>query len=142
MFPFINFSAKLSKENDLWSPFRSDNQQRSSGFIIFQGRSLVSSLRICELTKYSETAENAQFFKNHHYFKKNWIVNHHFAESLTGPICFEKSITTVQCQNILEEFVNQVHPDELRDSYFQQDGATAHIARMTLNYPKEFYNFD
>jgi hypothetical protein len=53
------------------------------------------------------------------------------------------SRTTINLQtNWSGKFVNQLHPDELRDGYFQQDGATAHTARMTLNYPKEFSNFD
>jgi hypothetical protein len=32
--------------------------------------------------------------------------------------------------NILEELINQLHLDEFRNGYFQQDGATA---RITLN---------
>jgi hypothetical protein len=41
-----------------------------------------------------------------------------------APFCLNCGI------NILEELINQLHLDEFRNGYFQQDGATA---RITLN---------
>jgi hypothetical protein len=40
----------------------------------------------------------------------------------------------VRYQNILEEFISELHPEELHNGCFQQDGATAHTAQMPLNY--------
>jgi hypothetical protein len=53
---------------------------------------------------------------------------------------FEESVTAVRRQKVLGEFINKLQPDELHNGYFPQDGTTAHTARMTLNYPREFYD--
>jgi hypothetical protein len=67
---------------------------------------------------------NISFFsENRHYSPKRmgtWI-----AEKFDwAPFCLNCGI------NILEELINQLHLDEFRNGYFQQDGATA---RITLN---------
>jgi hypothetical protein len=59
-----------------------------------------------------------------HYFAEifNWLRSFSF---------FEKS--AVWYHNILEEFISELHPEELHNGCFQQDGATAHTAQMPLN---------
>jgi hypothetical protein len=42
------------------------------------------------------------------------------------------------CKNILEGFINQLHPNERRIGYFQQDEATAYTVRATLNYLSKY----
>jgi hypothetical protein len=46
----------------------------------------------------------------------------------------------VRRQKVLGEFINKLQSDELHNGYVPQDGTTAHTARMTLNYPREFYD--
>jgi hypothetical protein len=59
---------------------------------------------------------------------------------LIGPIFFEDSVTAERYRNnILDVFINQLHDDELTHGYFQQDGATAHTARETLRYLRQFF---
>jgi hypothetical protein len=53
---------------------------------------------------------------------------------------FEKSVTAVRRQKVLGEFINKLQPGELHNGYFPQDGSTVHTARMTLNYPRKFYD--
>jgi hypothetical protein len=60
---------------------------------------------------------------------------------LIGPIFLEDSVTTEKYRNnILDVFINQLHNDELTDMYFHQDGATAHTARETLRYLRQFFD--
>lgn len=40
----------------------------------------------------------------------------------------------------MSEFVQQLHDDELQHGYFQQDGATAHTARETIAFLREFFD--
>jgi hypothetical protein len=40
----------------------------------------------------------------------------------------------------LTPFLNQLHDDELVYGYFQQDGATAHTTRATIDFLAEFYD--
>lgn len=40
----------------------------------------------------------------------------------------------------MEPFINQLHDDELQTGYFQQDSARPHVAHVTLNYLREFFN--
>jgi hypothetical protein len=35
------------------------------------------------------------------------------------PILFEGSVTAVRYQNVLEELLNQLYPDELHNGYFR-----------------------
>lgn len=43
-------------------------------------------------------------------------------------------------EEILRPFFDELHDDELRFGYFQQDGATAHTTRDTLNLIGEFFD--
>ncbi|KAJ3655909.1 hypothetical protein Zmor_015017 [Zophobas morio] len=43
-------------------------------------------------------------------------------------------------QQILEPFIQQLDDEELQLGYFQQDGATAHTARATLEYLQQHYD--
>ena len=43
-------------------------------------------------------------------------------------------------QNMLQEFINQLDPEELQNGYSQHDGATAHTAQTSLNFLTEFYD--
>ena len=43
-------------------------------------------------------------------------------------------------QNMLQEFIDQLDPEELQNGYFQHDGATAHTAQTSLNFLTEFYD--
>jgi hypothetical protein len=53
-------------------------------------------------------------------------------------IFFGESVAAVGYQNILEGFINQLHPNERRIGYFQQDEATAYTVRATLNYLSKY----
>lgn len=60
---------------------------------------------------------------------------------IIGPIFFRETINAQRYQTlILEHFLEQVHDDELQHGYFQQDGATAHTARASLEFLREFYD--
>ncbi|XP_031333083.1 uncharacterized protein LOC116163333 [Photinus pyralis] len=60
---------------------------------------------------------------------------------IIGPIFFNDTITAERYRTqILDTFLNQLHDDEIREGYFQQDGATAHTARATLQYLEQFYD--
>lgn len=59
---------------------------------------------------------------------------------IIGPIFFHETVTAQRYRNIVREFINQLHEDELQQGYFQQDGATAHTAQETLNYLREFFD--
>jgi hypothetical protein len=60
---------------------------------------------------------------------------------LIGPIFFEDSVTAKRYRNnILDVFINQLHDDKLTHGYFQQDGATAHTTRETLDYLRQFFD--
>ncbi|RZC35148.1 DDE 3 domain containing protein, partial [Asbolus verrucosus] len=43
-------------------------------------------------------------------------------------------------QEFLDPFIHQLDDEELHVGYFQQDGATAHTAGLTLEYLREFYD--
>lgn len=43
-------------------------------------------------------------------------------------------------QQILEPFFHELHDDELQVGYFQQDGATPHCTRETLELLREFFD--
>lgn len=54
--------------------------------------------------------------------------------------CFLGTLTAERYRNeILTPFVEQLHDDELQDSYFQQDGASAHCTQETLEFLRQFF---
>ncbi|KAJ3659556.1 hypothetical protein Zmor_011240 [Zophobas morio] len=58
-----------------------------------------------------------------------------------GPIFFHDTMTGERySQQILEPFIQQLDDEELQLGYFQQDGATAHTARATLEYLQQHYD--
>jgi hypothetical protein len=59
---------------------------------------------------------------------------------IIGPICFHDTING-QCyrEQLLVPFLDQVHPDEFENGYFQQDGATVHTGRENLGFLEEFF---
>lgn len=58
---------------------------------------------------------------------------------IIGPIFFNFTINAERYRNnILNEFFQQLHEDELQNGYFQQDGATAHTTRETIAFLREF----
>ncbi|KAL1488779.1 hypothetical protein ABEB36_000345 [Hypothenemus hampei] len=58
-----------------------------------------------------------------------------------GPIFFDGNINGIRYRtDILHPFLEQLHDDELSEGYFQQDGATPHSTRETLNLLQEFYD--
>lgn len=60
---------------------------------------------------------------------------------LIGPIFFNGTVTGQRYrQEILEPFINSLHDDELREGFFQQDGAPAHTAYETLGLLREYFN--
>lgn len=60
---------------------------------------------------------------------------------IIGPIFFNNTINAERYRNnLLLPFVNQLHDDELRAGYFQQDNATAHKTRETMELLHEFFD--
>lgn len=60
---------------------------------------------------------------------------------IIGPIFFNFTVNAARYRNnILAEFVEQLHDDELQHGYFQQDGATAHTTRETIAFLREFFD--
>lgn len=58
-----------------------------------------------------------------------------------GPIFFQGTINAERYINqILNPFINQLHDDELHNGYFQQDNARPHVARVTMEYLRQFYD--
>ena len=49
-------------------------------------------------------------------------------------------INQIKYRNILSGLIEQLHDDELRDGYFQQDNAPPHVTLNTLSYIREFYD--
>lgn len=59
---------------------------------------------------------------------------------IIGPIFFHETITAERYRNnLLEPFFNELHDDELQAGFFQQDNATAHTARETIGFLREFF---
>lgn len=59
---------------------------------------------------------------------------------LVGPIFFDGTVTAQRYRDeILNNFINQLHDDELQNGYFQHDGATCHTTEVNLNYLRQFY---
>lgn len=59
---------------------------------------------------------------------------------VVGPIFFNFTINAERYRNILNEFIEQLHEDELQYGYFQHDGATAHTTRENIAFLREFFD--
>lgn len=60
---------------------------------------------------------------------------------IIGPIFFNQNVNAnFYVHNILTPFTEQLHDDEIRQGYFQQDNATAHTARISINFLRQFYD--
>jgi hypothetical protein len=55
-----------------------------------------------------------------------------FPKKLTVPI-FSGILMAVRCREIIQQFLEQLHDDEIVNGYFQQDGAPAHTTYETMN---------
>jgi hypothetical protein len=62
-----------------------------------------------------------------------------FSKKLTMPI-FSGTLTAVRYREIIQQFLEQLHDDEIVNGYFQQDGAPAHTTLETLNMIQEFFD--
>ena len=51
---------------------------------------------------------------------------------ISGPIFFDRTVNTEVCINILEEFCAQLTKEERPSLFFQQEGATCHTSRVSL----------
>ena len=74
-----------------------------------------------------ERAENLHYFEEtplHPPKIEDWCAISR--RRLFGPIFFEESITAATSQNTLQEFIDHIDSEKLRNGYFQHDGATAH----------------
>lgn len=59
---------------------------------------------------------------------------------IIGPIFFHNTINGQRYrQQLLEPFLEQVHPEEFEGGFFQQDGATAHTTQQNLGFLEEFF---
>jgi hypothetical protein len=59
---------------------------------------------------------------------------------IIGPIFFHDTINGQRYRDqFLTPFLDEVHPDEFENGYFQQDGATAHTSRENLRFLEEFF---
>jgi hypothetical protein len=52
--------------------------------------------------------------------------------SIIGPIFFDRTVNTQVYMNIFEEFCAQLTEEERQSFFFQQDGATCHTSRVSL----------
>jgi len=60
---------------------------------------------------------------------------------IIGPIFFNNNVTgEVYRNDILNNFMNELHDDEITQGYFQQNGAPAHKSRETIAYLQQFYD--
>nr|XP_022910373.1 histone-lysine N-methyltransferase SETMAR-like [Onthophagus taurus] len=59
---------------------------------------------------------------------------------IIGPVFFHDTVNAERYQALLQEFIEQLHPDELQQGFFQHDNATAHTARTTERFLQEFYD--
>ncbi len=57
---------------------------------------------------------------------------------IIGPFFFERLINAEAYQEIILDFISQLHEDE-SEIYFQQDGARAHTAQSTINFLGSFF---
>jgi hypothetical protein len=62
-----------------------------------------------------------------------------FSKKLTKPI-FLGTLTAVRYREIIQQFLEQLHDDEIVNRYFQQNGAPGHTTFETLNMIQEFFD--
>lgn len=53
---------------------------------------------------------------------------------IIGPIFFDKTVNAAEYRKIVEEFLDRLPLLDRRVGYFQQDGATAHTANVTMDF--------
>ena len=58
---------------------------------------------------------------------------------IIGPIFFHETLNTARYLEISNEFVNQLDDDDLRNGYFQQDGATCHTSNESMTEIETFF---
>jgi hypothetical protein len=58
---------------------------------------------------------------------------------IIGPIFFDTTIDSARYCSILHEFIGLLEEDEISYSWFQQDGATAHTAAVSMKLLSEFF---
>jgi hypothetical protein len=59
---------------------------------------------------------------------------------IIGSIFFHDTINRQRYrEQLLAPFLDQVHPHEFENDYFQQDGATAHTSGENLGFVEEFF---
>ena len=58
---------------------------------------------------------------------------------IIGPIFFHDTVNTDRYLHIFTEFVNQLDDIELRNGYFQQDGATCHTSNDSMTHIRSFF---
>lgn len=60
---------------------------------------------------------------------------------IIGPIFFDGNITAQRYRDeLLRNFIEQLHDDELQNGFFQHDGATAHTTQETLAYLRQYFD--
>jgi len=59
---------------------------------------------------------------------------------IIGPIFFHETSNTARYLEIFNEFVDQLDDDELRNGYFQQDGATRHTSNESMTEIESFFD--
>ena len=64
------------------------------------------------------------------------VSRHHIID----PIFFHETLNTVRYLEIYNEFVDQLDDDELRNGYFQQDGATCHTSNLSMAEIESFFD--
>jgi hypothetical protein len=116
-------------------------------------RILVPLGRLCQLTKHAMVgSEKPNFFEEvplHPqkvgvwavilrrrnmgpiFFDGTNTIKMFFSKKLTIPI-FSGTLTAVRYREIIQQFLEQLHHDEIVNGYFQQDGAPAHTIFETF----------
>ena len=77
-------------------------------------------------------------------FVTGWVRQTSFLSSkergTLGPIFFHGTLNTARYLEISNEFVDQLDDDELRNGYFQQDGATCHTSKESMAEIESFFD--
>ena len=71
--------------------------------------------------------------------EKTWVWCAISRRRIIGPIFSHETLNTARCQEIFNEFVDQLDDDELRNGYFQQDGATCHASNESMTEIESFF---
>ncbi|CAH1372399.1 unnamed protein product, partial [Tenebrio molitor] len=64
---------------------------------------------------------------------------HWFLNTMNENLLNWRTLTAVRYREIIQQFLEQLHDDEIVNGYFQQDGAHAHTTLETLNMIQEFF---